>query len=160
MEGKSMAPITSLLTAENKKITGKALQGALLDMIDLALVGKQAHWNLTGRHFRPLHLQLDDIVKLARKQADALAERAMAIGVNPDGRAGTVANESQVPHLDSGSIEDGKVIAAMTDILESIIRRMRQRIDATESADPVSQDLFIGVTRDLEKHHWMIQAQR
>ncbi|GAA1019336.1 DNA starvation/stationary phase protection protein [Acrocarpospora pleiomorpha] len=155
-----MAPITSLLTAENKKITGEALQGALLDLLDLSLVGKQAHWNLTGRFFRPIHLQLDDIVKMARKTADLVAERAVAIGVSPDGRATTIANDSQVPHLDAGPIEDGKVIAAMTDILESIIRRMRKRIDATERPDPVSQDLLIGLTRDLEKHHWMIQAQR
>ncbi|GAA0972250.1 DNA starvation/stationary phase protection protein [Acrocarpospora macrocephala] len=155
-----MAPITSLLTAENKKITGEALQGALLDLLDLSLVGKQAHWNLTGRFFRSIHLQLDDIVKMARKTADLVAERAVAIGVSPDGRATTIANDSQVPHLDAGPIEDGKVIAAMTDILESIIRRMRKRIDATERPDPVTQDLLIGLTRDLEKHHWMIQAQR
>ncbi|GAA0414590.1 DNA starvation/stationary phase protection protein [Acrocarpospora corrugata] len=154
-----MAPITSLLTAENKKITGTALQGALVDLLDLALVGKQAHWNLTGRFFRTIHLQLDDIVSMARKKADAVAERAVAIGVNPDGRAQTVANDSHVPHLEAGPIEDGKAIAAMTDILESIIRRMRERIEATERPDPVSQDLIIGLTRDLEKHHWMIQAQ-
>ncbi|GIH23054.1 DNA starvation/stationary phase protection protein [Acrocarpospora phusangensis] len=155
-----MAPITSLLTAENKKITGNALQGALVDLIDLALIGKQAHWNLTGRFFRPIHLQLDDIVKLARKKADSVAERAVAIGVNPDGRASTIVHDSQLSHMDAGPIEDGKVIAVMTDILESIIRRMRERIDATERADPVSQDLLIGLTRDLEMHHWMIQAQR
>ncbi|WP_214103654.1 Dps family protein [Acrocarpospora catenulata] len=155
-----MAPITSLLTPENKKITGTALQGALVELIDLALLAKQAHWNVTGRFFRSIHLQLDDIVKLARKYADAVAERAAAIGVHPDGRAATVAHDSHVPHLDAGAIEDGKVIAVMTDILESIIRRMRERIEATERPDPVTQDLLISITEKLEEQHWMFQAQR
>ncbi|MGW2192410.1 ferritin-like domain-containing protein [Streptosporangium sp. NPDC001682] len=48
----------------------------------------------------------------------------------------------------------------MTDILGSIIRRMRERIATTEKPDLVTQDLLIEITQDLEKHHWMIEAQR
>jgi starvation-inducible DNA-binding protein len=36
---------------------------------------------------------------------------------------------------------------------------MRVRVDATGEADPVSQDIFIQITADLEKHHWMFQAE-
>ncbi|GAA3802411.1 DNA starvation/stationary phase protection protein [Sphaerisporangium flaviroseum] len=155
-----MAQITSPLSGDNQRITGEALQGALVDLIDLSLVGKQAHWNLIGRNFRSLHLQLDEIVSIARTRADDAAERAVALGVNPDGRAATVARASQVDQLDAGYIEDGKVVAAFTDILGEIIARMRDRVDVTEEADPVSQDLLIEITQDLEKQHWMIQAQR
>ncbi|WP_433347996.1 Dps family protein [Microtetraspora malaysiensis] len=155
-----MTSISSPLSPDNKKIATDCLQGALIDLIDLSLEGKQAHWNVIGRHFRPLHLQLDDIVDFARESADLVAERAVALGANPDGRPGTVARDSHVTRVDSGYIEDGKVVAIFTDVLESITRRMRERIGATETADPVTQDLFIGITRDLEKHHWMMQAQR
>lgn len=155
-----MASITSLLSAEDKKVTAEALQGALVDLLDLSLLGKQAHWNIIGRSFRSLHLQLDEIVSLARDSADSVAERAIAIGVNPDGRARTLAEHTHLHQLDPGYIEDGKVIAAMTDILESIVRRMRERIEATEKSDLLSQDLLIGICRELEKQHWMIQAQR
>ncbi|WP_062443336.1 Dps family protein [Herbidospora daliensis] len=155
-----MASITSLLSAEDKKVTAEALQGALVDLLDLSLLGKQAHWNIIGRSFRSLHLQLDEIVSLARDSADSVAERAIAIGVNPDGRARTLAEHTHLHQLDPGYIEDGKVVAAMTDILESMVRRMRERIEATEKSDLVSQDLLIGITRELEKQHWMIQAQR
>jgi starvation-inducible DNA-binding protein len=155
-----MAQITSPLSGDNQRITGEALQGALVDLLDLSLVGKQAHWNLIGRNFRSLHLQLDEIVTIARTRADDAAERAVALGVNPDGRAATVARASQVDQLDAGYIEDGKVVAAFTDILGGIIARMRERVAVTEEADPVSQDLLIEITQDLEKQHWMIQAQR
>lgn len=154
-----MAQITSPLSGGNQRITGEALQGALIDLLDLSLVGKQAHWNLIGRNFRSLHLQLDEIVSVARTRSDDAAERAVALGVNPDGRAATVSRDSQLHHLEAGYIDDGKVVAAFTDILGAIISRMRERVAATEEADPVSQDLLIEITQDLEKQHWMIQAQ-
>ena len=36
------------------------LQKVLVDLIELHLQGKQAHWNLVGTNFRDLHLQLDE----------------------------------------------------------------------------------------------------
>ncbi|MER5321490.1 MULTISPECIES: Dps family protein [Streptosporangium] len=155
-----MSAITSPLKPEDKKVVAVALQGALVDLLDLSLLGKQAHWNVIGHNFRSLHLQLDKIVSAARKHADTVAERAVAIGSNPDGRASTLASTTEVPQLETGYINDGKVVAAMTDILGSIIRRMRERITATDEPDPVTQDILIEITQDLEKHHWMIEAQR
>ncbi|GII01999.1 hypothetical protein Pta02_40070 [Planobispora takensis] len=45
-------------------------------------------------------------------------------------------------------------------MLESIGRRMRERVEAAGEADPASQDILIAVTQDVEKHHWTMQAQR
>ncbi len=67
-----------------------------------------------------------------------MAERAVAVGLNPDGRARTLAEHTHLHQLEPGYIEDGKVIAAMTDILESIVRRMRERIEMTEKSDVVT----------------------
>ncbi|GIH96516.1 Dps family protein [Planobispora siamensis] len=155
-----MSAITSPLQPEDQKIVGEALQGALVDLLDLSLLAKQAHWNVIGPNFRQIHLQLDEIVAVARTHADTVAERAVALGVTPDGRAATVAASSKVPQVESGYLETAKVVAAMTDILESIGRRMRERVEATGEADPASQDILIAVTQDVEKHHWMMQAQR
>ena len=41
------------------------LQKVLVDLIELHLQGKQAHWNLVGTKFRDLHLQLDELVDAA-----------------------------------------------------------------------------------------------
>ncbi|MGW4563081.1 DNA starvation/stationary phase protection protein, partial [Streptomyces sp. NPDC004561] len=35
----------------------------------------------------------------------------------------------------------------------------RERVEATGESDPVTQDIFIAITADLEKHHWMFQAE-
>lgn len=155
-----MATITGTLAPEAKKVVGEALQGALIDLIDLSLLAKQAHWNLIGRNFRSIHLQLDEVVALARRHMDLMAERAIALGFNPDGRASTVARSSHVPQLESGYLQDGKVVDAMTEMLSGIIARMRDRMNATEQPDPATQDLLIKATQDLEKQHWMWEAQR
>ncbi|MFI0444618.1 DNA starvation/stationary phase protection protein [Actinomadura sp. 6N118] len=154
-----MAMVKSPLGDAAQKITGETLQGALVDLLDLSLVGKQAHWNITGRHFKQVHEHLDEVVDLARQYADTVAERAVAIGVNPDGRVRTLADRTANPQLDAGYITDDKVVAAITDVLAQIITRFRERIAATEDADPVTQDLFIGLTAELEKQHWMFSVQ-
>ncbi|NUR88333.1 MAG: DNA starvation/stationary phase protection protein [Nonomuraea sp.] len=155
-----MATITGPLGGAAKNTVAEALQGALVDLIDLSLVAKQAHWNIVGAHFRPLHLQLDELVAIAREHADTIAERAVALGVNPDGRAATVAGATRLTQPDAAWIEDGKVVATFTDILEGVSKRMRERIEATDEADPVTQDLLIAVAQDVDKQHWMFQAQR
>ena len=73
---------------------GRELQATLLDLVDLALTGKQLHWSVVGPNFRPLHLQLDELVDSWHELADAVAERAVAIGTFPDGQAGAVAARS------------------------------------------------------------------
>jgi starvation-inducible DNA-binding protein len=155
-----MSTVKSPLPDDARKATGTALQGSLVDLIDLHLLAKQAHWNLIGRNFRPIHLQLDDVVDLAREHADTLAERAVAIGVNPDGRARTVADSTKVRQLDAGYLQDDKVVAAITDVLAEMGKRFRERIKTTDEADLVTQDLLISVAQDLEKQHWMFEAQR
>jgi starvation-inducible DNA-binding protein len=46
------------------------MQAVLVDLIELHLQGKQAHWNVVGKNFRDLHLQLDEIIDDARLFAD------------------------------------------------------------------------------------------
>lgn len=154
-----MSVVKSTLSEEGRGIVGHALQGALVDLVDLSLVAKQVHWNVVGPRFRSVHLQLDDVVASARTHADTVAERASAIGVPPDGRAATVAKTSGIREIGDGWIKDGEVVRAMVEALSAVIGRMRERIVATADPDPVSQDILIGLTGDLEKHHWMFQAE-
>ncbi|MFD8692164.1 Dps family protein [Streptomyces sp. NPDC059651] len=154
-----MPVIKSPLSDENRRIAGDALQGALADLLDLSLVAKQAHWNLYGPRFRSIHLQLDEVVTAARTYADNVAERAAAIGLSPDGRAGTVAGTSGLPDFPAGWIADEQVVAVLVEAYGTLVRRMRTRVEATEKADAVSQDLLIGLTAELEKEYWMFQAE-
>ncbi|GGV27224.1 Dps family protein [Streptomyces griseoflavus] len=154
-----MYVVKSPLSDENLKIVSEALQGALVDLVDLALVAKQIHWNVVGPRFRSVHLQLDEVVTLARGHSDTVAERAAALGVSPDGRAATVAVGSGIGVTPEGWVDDSAAVSAMVDALGAVIARMRERVTSTEQPDPVSQDILIAVTGDLEKQHWMFQAE-
>ncbi|MFD4251978.1 Dps family protein, partial [Amycolatopsis thermoflava] len=88
------------------KTVATALQRTLTDLIDLGLLAKQAHWNVTGPHFRAVHLHLDELAATTREHADSVAERLAALGVSPDGRASTVAAESTLPGLPAGPLAD------------------------------------------------------
>ena len=156
---KKPAPITSPLSASERDITGGALQETLVDLIDLHLVAKQAHWNVVGRFFRDVHLQLDELVTAARGYADDVAERAVTIGVSPDGRASTVAKGSDVPAFDPDWHTDQQVVEAIVAALGKVVAGLRKRIDETDKTDLVTQDLLIAIAADLEKSHWMWQAQ-
>lgn len=154
-----MSVVKSTLSEDERTVVGNALQGALVDLVDLSLVAKQVHWNIVGPRFRSVHLQLDEVVDTARQHADTVAERASAVGVTPDGRAVTVAKTSGIAEVSDGWIKDVDAVSVLVSALGAVIGRMRQRIEATDAPDPVSQDILIGLTRDLEKHHWMFQAE-
>lgn len=154
-----MTVVKSTLPEEALGVTGQALQDTLVDLLGLSLIGKQAHWNIVGPRFRSIHLQLDEVVSAARDYADTVAERAAALGVAPDGRPETIAATFALPGTKDGWLRDTEVVQLLVESLEAAIGRLRQRIEATEKADPVTQDLLIGITADLEKQRWMFEAE-
>lgn len=136
-----------------------ALQATLVELIDLSLVGKQAHWNVVGSHFRSVHLELDEIVDLARLASDRVAERIATIGAAPDGRAETVGTTSELPPFPAGFVPATETVQRVTATMDAIAGRMKERIVAIADEDPVSQDVLIGTTDEIEKAAWMLRSQ-
>ncbi len=73
---------------------GRLLQDSLVELLGLSLIGKQLHWSVIGPLFRTVHTQLDELVDSWRDLADTVAERAVAIGIWPDGRASAIVEAS------------------------------------------------------------------
>src|SRR5918912_2276427 len=94
------------LDHHRREEVGRELQATLVELIDLSLIGKQLHWNIFGRPFKPLHEHLDELVDSWRELSDTVAERAVALGFVPDGQAATVVAESQLEPVAKGPIED------------------------------------------------------
>lgn len=153
-----MTEIKGALTEIGRKETGEALQATVVDLIDLSLVGKQLHWHVQGPRFRDVHLQLDVVVELARKWTDVIAERAITIGSTIDGRAATVARDSDIETPVVGYLKDTNVVHEMSLALQGVSERLQRRIDKTEDTDPVSQDQLIAVAEDIQEQSWWFQA--
>lgn len=144
--------------AASEKLAG-SLQRVLVDLIDLHIQGKQAHWNVVGHNFRDLHLQLDEIIDTAREASDTIAERMRALRAVPDGRADTVAATSSLPAFPAGEQDTATVVDLTTARLVAAVTTMRDVHDAVDHEDPSTADLLHAIIDDLEKYAWMVGAE-
>ena len=143
---------------EREEVGGQ-LQGMLVELLDLSLVGKQFHWTVVGAHFRSLHLQLDELIDSWRDLADTVAERAVAIGFFPDGQSGAIAAATPLRAIERGELEDDVVVRELTQRLADVAERARERMNRLGELDAASQDVLVEVVRELEKQLWMVRAQ-
>lgn len=147
------------LGAHAREEAGHLLQLTLVELIALSLIGKQLHWNIVGPGFRDLHLHLDELVDEWRELSDTVAERAVALGVEPDGRAPTVVATSELEPVAAGSTPVPSAVAELVRRIAEVDERVRGRCERLGEIDLASQDVLIEVTRALEKQLWMVRAQ-
>lgn len=145
--------------ADPRKVAA-ALQAVLVDLIGLSLQSKQAHWNVQGPLFRPLHELFDEMTDSHRDWYDDVAERIRALDLPADGRPSTVAAQSKVRDLPAGGIADRKSADLLLREVEGASGRIRSGLEAMGAEDPVTQDLLIGIVQGLEKQAWMLRAHR
>ena len=138
---------------------GNQLQATLVELLDLSLFGKQLHWSVTGPLFRPLHEQLDELVDSWRELSDVVAERAVALGYFPDGQSAAIAAGSGLARVERGELDGHVVVRELSERLNDVADRVRERMDRLGEIDAASQDVVIEVLRELEKQLWMIRVQ-
>jgi starvation-inducible DNA-binding protein len=153
------------MTQAHTETTGQAqkaagpLQETLVELLDLTLKAKHAHWNVTGPNFRPVHLQLDDITNDLRVWSDTVAERIVTLGGWARGQAQTVVQSSIEALPDGEPIPDRTVLGWFAERLTGATERARQRADSLGEVDLVSQNILLEIIEGLEKHTWMLRAQ-
>jgi len=135
------------------------MQGIVTDLIDLSLVGKQAHWNIVGTNFRDLHLNLDELIDVARSGTDDFAERMRALFAVPDGRAVVVAKESNLPAFPEGEVSTHDAVDRIVDAIYAVTGNMRRVHDAIDKADPTTADMVHEYLTKLEQQAWFIRAE-
>ena len=146
------SPDTARLTAASW------LQRLVPELVALTLDAKQAHWNVTGPAFLPLHALTDEIAVDARAWTDRVAERALALGFAVDARAGTVAAAgSEFP---AGHLSDREVIGELGLSIDRVAHSARSALGDLEATDAVAHDITVEVLEGLEKYRWMLAAQK
>jgi starvation-inducible DNA-binding protein len=135
------------------------LQEVLVDLVELHLQGKQAHWNLVGTNFRDLHLQLDEIVDIAREASDTIAERMRAFDAVPDGRSDTVAASTTLPAFPPDEQNTTETVDLVTNRIYATVSTIRRVHDAVDAVDPSTSDVLHEIIDSLEKQAWMIKSE-
>src|SRR6266516_896784 len=112
--------LPALEVPHEREGVGRELQATLHELVDLSLIGKQLHWTVVGPLFRPLHLQLDELIDSWRELADSVAARAVAIGFIPERQSATVAASSPLRGVERVELGDRAVVRELTSRLAEI----------------------------------------
>jgi starvation-inducible DNA-binding protein len=135
-----------------------ALQQRLTACNDLHLTLKHVHWNVVGPNFIAVHEMLDPQVELVRGYADEIAERIATLGGSPDGRPGANVAQRTWDDYSLGRDTVTAHLAALDLVYDGVIGDHRKAIAIAAELDPVTEDLLIGQTAELEKFQWFVRA--
>lgn len=147
------------LDDNSRKAMVALLNARLLETLDLKLAIKQAHWNVKGPNFIAVHLMFDEMATRVDGFSDDIAERSVALGGAPAGTSQAVAKGTKLSAYPT-DIHDTK--AHLTELAERFAaygKLARAAIDAADEAgDKDTADLFTGVSRQIDKDLWFLEA--
>ena len=152
------APLTVPgLTTSTGHAVADALQMRVHALNDLALTLKHAHWNVVGPHFIGVHEMLDPQIDGVRAMVDVLAERMSTLGVPPNGLAGAMVQARTWDDYDLTRAQTTAHLAALDLVYTGVIKDHRAAIEKVGD-DPVTEDIVIGQTGELEQYQWFVRA--
>lgn len=134
------------------------LQGRLDALNDLALTLKHVHWNVIGPNFIAVHTMLDPQVDGTREMVDDVAERIATLGGSPSGTPGALVESRTWDDYSIGRADAIAHLGALDLVYTGVIGDHRAGISDTEELDPVTQDMLIAQSAELEQYQWFVRA--
>ncbi len=135
-----------------------ALQPTMLDLIDLHVIGKQAHWTVVGENFQPVHERLDILIDQWRLWSDSVAERIVILGSLPRGRAHDIVTLGRDDEFPVEWLNGSDAMRLVADRVENAARRAREHQVAIADLDVISDGLLQEIIEGLEEQLWMLRA--
>jgi starvation-inducible DNA-binding protein len=135
------------------------LNDRLAEGIDLQSQVKPAHWNVKGPNFIALHELFDKISDATLEYIDDIAERITSLGGTAEGTVAVAAKRSKLKNYPL-SITAGKDhLLYLSTQLAAFGKAVRSAIDDTdELGDKDTADLFTGISREVDKYLWFVEA--
>lgn len=149
--------VPGLRTQDSGRII-ELLQMRLHSLNDLHLTLKHIHWNVVGPHFIAVHEMIDPQVEEVRSMTDDIAERISTLGGEPSGTPGALVAARPWDDYSIGRAEAIEHLGALDLVYTNVIKDHREAMEATETLDPVTQDMLIGQLRGLELFQWFVRA--
>lgn len=140
------------------KVVG-LLNERLADGIDLALLTKQAHWNLKGPGFIGVHLMLDGFRGDLDEHVDTVAERIAQLGGIAFGTTQTTAASTSLKAYPTEIVSVQDHLHALIERYADAGNKVREAIDACDEAgDADTADILTAYSRMLDKSLWFLQS--
>lgn len=116
------------------------------------------HWYVKGPNFFSLHEKFEELYTEASQYVDDLAERILAIGGNP---VATLKESLDISIIEEaeGSYSAKEMVDALSKDFVKVSEQLENAIEvAGKAEDDVTEDMFIGMKTDIDKHNWMLQS--
>ena len=135
-----------------------ALQNRLLALIDLQLTLKHIHWNVVGPSFIGVHEMLDPQYAAVSEMVDDVAERIATLGGQPLGTPGAIVDGRTWDDYGLNRALTHEHLSALDHVYVGVIEDHRKAIKVAGDLDPVSEDMLISQTSQLELFQWFVRA--
>lgn len=135
----------------------KLMQQITVDLLSLFNESKEAHWNLNGPLYLPLHEFYQEQADLYRIQADIFAERALQLGYSIDGRYSTISKTTNIPDFPGGYITDNESIKLLLDRVTVLQKEIYIYIHETDEIDPVTSNKLQDLAYEVDKSLWKLR---
>jgi starvation-inducible DNA-binding protein len=154
-----MYPTKNDLSEQMRSQLVELLNARLADGIDLMLQAKQAHWNVKGPNFYPLHELFDKLEEDTREYVDLIAERAAQLGGIVEGTIRLAAKRSSLDEYPLQIIEGRDHLDALSTAIAKLGKAVRQAISQSdELGDAGTTDIFTEASRGLDKLLWFVES--
>ena len=143
---------------EERRKSVKALQQLTVDLLALHNMYKEAHWDLTGPLFLPLHEYYQRQADFYLQQADLFAERVVQLGESVDGRFSTIARTTKLAELPEGYLTDDHALKLLLDRVSVLQKEIYELIGQTEGNDPPTSNKLQDLAYLVDKDLWQLRA--
>ena len=135
----------------------RILNEYLADFLNLALITKQAHWNMRGSNFIAVHEMLDPFNDKLLEYADTFAERVVQMGGTALGTPETIVDETSFDAYPTNIFQVNEHLSELIKRYATTANNIRADIDAN-LADAATIDILTAAIEDLDKYVWFMES--
>lgn len=137
----------------------EALNHLLVEVLDVALCARHAHWNARGPSFIALHELFDRIGQTLQRQADDLAERIGALGGEAQGTVQAITAQTSLkpyPVRVADGQDHVEAIAMRLGLLSAEARLLIHQCSGL--GDPVTVDVLTTANAEIDHALWLVES--
>jgi starvation-inducible DNA-binding protein len=155
-----MTDIDIGIKKDDRLKVAEGLKSLLADSYTLYLQTHNFHWNVTGVHFRELHLMFEEHYVELATAVDDIAERIRTLDVAAPGTYKEFARLSSIKEVE-GVPSSTDMVDLLTLGHEQVVKTSRQVLKLAQAADDESTVALVSDRMRIhEKTAWMLRATR